>query len=77
MRNRWVVQALGVVAILILSSTISARSQAQQDTTPTAPAASSTPDLSGIWSRLRDGAMARGYENYVLDFGKNDSSDLR
>jgi hypothetical protein len=73
-RNRWAVQTLGVVAILILSSTISARAQAQQDTTPTAPAASSTTDLSGIWSRLRDGAVARGYENYVLEFGKNDSS---
>jgi hypothetical protein len=72
-RNRSVVPALGVAAILILSSMISARSQAQQDVTPTAPAASSAPDLSGIWSRLRDGAVARGYENYVLEFGKNDS----
>lgn len=38
-----------------------------------ASAPAGAPDISGIWSRLRDGAVARGYENYVLDFGKSDA----
>jgi hypothetical protein len=60
------------VAILATSSAISAQTSAQQESAPAQPAAA-TPDLSGIWSRLRDGATARGYQSYVLDFGKSDS----
>jgi hypothetical protein len=72
-RNRWRNRFLAVAAILIAWSAIPARTPAQQDSAPVQSAAASPPDLSGIWSRLRDGAVARGYEMYVLDFGKSDS----
>src|ERR1700676_4727005 len=61
------------VAIFIFSSFISAQTPAQQETASSQTAAP-TPDLSGLWSRLRDGATARGYAMYVLDFGKSDSA---
>jgi hypothetical protein len=71
-RNCWNSRALTLAAISILSLAICSAISAQQDATP-AQATAATPDLSGIWSRLRDGAIARGYEDYVLDFGKTDS----
>lgn len=72
MRNRLMNLVLPFFAIFAFSSAISAQTQAQQETAA-APATAATPDLSGLWSRLRDGAVARGYESYVLDFGKSDS----
>jgi hypothetical protein len=69
-RNRWIDRALTLVAIGIFSGAISAR--AQQGAAIAQPTAAA-PDLSGLWSRLRDGAPAHGYEAYVLDFGKSDS----
>ena len=71
-RNRVVHLALACVLGMIGSAASSPRAQAQQAAAP-AQAAASTPDLSGLWSRLREGAVAHGYENYVLDFGKSDS----
>jgi hypothetical protein len=65
--------ALAFILIFVVSRAISAPSPAQQDSAP-AEARASSPDLSGIWSRLRDGATARGYAMYVLDFGKSDST---
>jgi len=71
-RNRLMNRVLAFVVFFIFSSAISAQIQAQQETAP-AQATAATPDLSGIWSRLRDGAIARGYQSYILDFGKTDS----
>lgn len=73
MRNRWRDRFLAVAVIFVVSSSIPAQTPAQQDSAIVQSAAASTPDLSGIWSRLRDGAVSRGYEMYVLDFGKSDS----
>ena len=72
MRNRWMNRVLTIAATFIFSLAFIARVHAQQESAPV-PATSATPDLSGLWSRLRDGAVARGYENYVLDFGATDS----
>jgi hypothetical protein len=71
-RNRLMSPVLAVVAIFIFSSAVSIRTTAQQATAPTQGTAS-TPDLSGLWSRLREAGAARGYESYVIDFGKSDS----
>jgi hypothetical protein len=71
--HRWRNRFLAAAGIFIVSSAISQRTPAQQDSSPAQAAAISGQDLSGIWSRLRDGAVARGYEMYVLDFGKSDS----
>jgi hypothetical protein len=71
-RNRWMNRVLTIAATFIFSLAFIARVHAQQESAPV-PATSATPDLSGLWSRLRDGAVARGYENYVLDFGATDS----
>jgi hypothetical protein len=72
-RNCRITRFLKAAAIFLLSSAISAQTHAQQQEQPAPPAAVSSQDLSGIWARLRDGAPARGYEDYVLDFGKSDS----
>ena len=72
MRYRSMNRILVFVAILASSSATSAQTSVQQASAPAQPAAA-TQDLSGIWSRLRDGATARGYQSYVLDFGKSDS----
>ncbi|HWX39223.1 MAG TPA: hypothetical protein VNY09_08260 [Candidatus Sulfotelmatobacter sp.] len=72
MRNRAINLALALLVAAIDWTAISSRAQAQQPAASTQTAAS-TPDLSGLWSRLRDGAVAHGYEDYVLDFGKSDS----
>ena len=72
MRYRSMNRILVFVAILASSSAISAQTSERQASAPAQPAAA-TQDLSGIWSRLRDGATARGYQSYVLDFGKSDS----
>jgi len=71
-RYRSMNRILVFVAILASSSATSAQTSVQQASAPAQPAAA-TQDLSGIWSRLRDGATARGYQSYVLDFGKSDS----
>jgi hypothetical protein len=71
-RYRSMNRILVFVAILASSSATSAQTSVQQESAPAQPAAA-TQDLSGIWSRLRDGATARGYQSYVLDFGKSDS----
>src|SRR5689334_2661459 len=61
-----------VLAVCFCTAASFAPATAQQE--PAAqPAAGGSHDLSGLWSRLRDGAAAHGYENYVLDFGKSDS----
>ena len=71
MRNRWRNRVLACLSIFVISLAISPQARAQQEAAPSQNAA--TPDLSGIWSRLRDGAIAHGYEQYVLDFGKSNS----
>ncbi len=63
---------LSCIFILFVALTFSLNAYAQQET-PSAQAAAPGADLSGLWSRLRDGATARGYQQYVLDFGKTDS----
>ncbi len=72
MRNRLLNRALSVVAVCIFSPALFAQTVARQEAAPAA-APASIPDFSGLWSRLRDGAVARGYQNYVLDFGMTDS----
>ena len=72
MRDRLMTLVFAFTAILALSSAISAQTPAQQEAAPSASTAS-MPDLSGLWARLRDKAPTRGYEAYVLDFGKSDS----
>ena len=68
MHNRFLGLALGVVAILsippilIFAQTAEHREPAQGQMSP------QTPDLSGIWSRLRaDGATKRGYAPLFLE----------
>jgi hypothetical protein len=70
--NRGMNRVVAFVGILVFSSAISAQTQAQQEPAP-APVTTPVADLSGLWSRLRDGATVRGYQAYVLDFGKTDS----
>ena len=72
MHDRLTNRVLAFVALFIFSPGIFAQTNAQQGTA-TAQASAPMPDLSGIWSRLRDGAIVRGYQQYVLDFGKTDS----
>ncbi len=72
MRERRLIPAMIVLAICFCGSASFAPATAQQETAAR-PAADAARDLSGLWSRLRDGATAHGYENYVLDFGKSDS----
>jgi len=71
-RNRIIIWAFALSALLIFSCAISTRLNAQQETAPAQPAVT-TPDLSGLWSRLRDAAVPRGYGMYILDYGKTDS----
>jgi hypothetical protein len=69
MRNRFVVLVLEFAAALILSSLLPAQTPAQttdQPGTAKAEAAAPAPDLSGLWTRLRDPANA----SVNLDFGK-------
>jgi hypothetical protein len=70
--NRFMKRVFEFFAILIVASAISTQAYAQQEAAPK-QSAGATPDLSGLWSRLRDGAGARGYEVYVLDLGNPDS----
>ena len=72
MRNRLMILTLAVSALLLFSSAISPHLHAQQEPASAQPA-NITPDLSGLWSRLRDAAIPRGYEMYILDYGKTDS----
>ena len=72
MHNRWMNRVTAILGIFVVLLAVSAPMRAQQEAAP-AQSATATPDLSGLWSRLRDGAVARGYEAYVLDFGKSDS----
>ena len=59
---------LGPVLALIATLVFSPASFGQS--AEPSPAATATPDLSGLWIRLRDkGAVARGYPSFVLDFG--------
>jgi len=71
-RNRLIKRIFIFLVTSFVLSAASVHLHAQQETHTALPA-SATPDLSGLWSRLRDGAVARGYEMYVLDFGKSDS----
>ena len=73
MCHRWRNRFWAAAGIFIVSSAISASTPAQQESALRPAAPISAQDLSGIWSRLRDGAVARGYQMYVLDFGKSDS----
>ncbi|MBZ5643388.1 MAG: hypothetical protein LAO19_11555 [Acidobacteriia bacterium] len=64
MRFRIIGPVLALIATLVFSP-----ASFSQSAEPS-PAATATPDLSGLWIRLRDkGAMARGYPSFVLDFG--------
>ncbi len=72
MRNGWMKRVLAFLTMAMISSAISAQLHAQQEASPV-QSTSATPDLSGLWSRLRDQAVPRGYEAYILDFGKSDS----
>ena len=60
---------LALIAILVFSLPTYSQTAEPQAVIP-APTADSTPDLSGLWMRLRDkGATTRGYGSYILDFG--------
>jgi len=71
-RNRFMKRILVFLTSSIIFCAVSAQLHAQQGALP-APTAIATSDLSGLWSRLRDAAVPRGYEMYVLDFGKSNS----
>jgi len=61
---------LAVLAGLMLSVAASAQTPTQP-ASANSDASSPTPDLSGIWMRLRDkGAVARGYPGIVLDLAQ-------
>ena len=63
-------RGLAFLAIFIFSSAMFAQTLAHQEPVA-AQALAAMPDLSGIWSRLRDGAVARGYENVRARFPGN------
>jgi hypothetical protein len=68
-RARFTAPVLALVAIFFFSPAVFSQMAQPQASTP-APAGVSSPDLSGLWIRLRDkGATARGYPSFVLDFG--------
>ena len=70
MRNCPTGPVLALVAVLAFSSITFAQT-AEQPGATTSQTAAPTPDLSGLWVRLRDkGASARGYAVLVLDFGQ-------
>jgi hypothetical protein len=71
-RHRLTSWAVVLSALLISTFAASPKLYAQQTPESTQPA-TTTPDLSGLWSRLRDAAVPRGYEMFILDFGKSDS----
>jgi len=67
-RNRFMCRML---ALLVFSPNIYSQTVERPATTST-QAAEPTPDLSGLWIRLRDkGATARGYPSFILDFGNS------
>lgn len=69
MRHRFTAPFLTLLAILVVSPALSSQ-MADPHAAMAAQAAATTPDLSGLWIRLRDkGAAARGYPSFVLDFG--------
>jgi hypothetical protein len=70
--HRRINRLLALASILICSTAISAPNAAPQEPGGRG-AASSAPDLSGLWSRLRESAKSHGYDVYVLDFGNTDS----
>lgn len=72
MRNRINIWTFALSALLFFGSPHLAQLNAQQDPTSAQPPAT-PPDLSGLWSRLRDAAVPRGYGMYILDYGKTDS----
>jgi hypothetical protein len=71
-RNRLTTLTFFLSALLIFSLAISAELHAQQQP-ESAQSPNTAPDLSGLWSRLRDAAVPRGYEMFILDYGKSDS----
>ncbi len=69
MRNRFTGPVLALVVSVFYSPALFGQIAEPQAATP-ARTEASTPDLSGLWIRLRDkGAVARGYPSFVLDFG--------
>jgi hypothetical protein len=69
MRNPLMGSVLALVTVLSLSSVIFAQT-AERPRVAEAQTAASPPDLSGVWGRLREGAIARGYAPLVLEFSK-------
>jgi hypothetical protein len=71
MHNRLLGLALGVVAIFTVPQMILFAQTARQPETAKVQPSAPTPDLSGIWTRLRDaGASALGYPSLTLEFSK-------
>jgi len=69
-RHRFTAPFLTLLAILIFSPALSSQMAEPHAAMAAQAAATTTPDLSGLWIRLRDkGAVARGYPSFVLDFG--------
>ena len=69
-RNRTTNWIFAFSALLIFLSAISPRLHAQQPPETAQPATTSA-DLSGLWSRLRDAAVPHpDYDMYILDYGK-------
>jgi hypothetical protein len=67
-RNRLLGLALGVIAILCVAPAFTFAQTIEQAAPSGGQAAVQTPDISGIWSRLRGtGATARGYKPLFLE----------
>ena len=70
MLNRFMGLVLTVLAFFVFSTVALAQNAAPPSLTKPQVAASA-PDLSGIWTRLRDkGATARGYPAILIDFAQ-------
>jgi hypothetical protein len=68
---RWL-SLLGLsIALLFCTMVASPQSAEPKPAAVPAPLADGTPDLSGLWTRLRDkGATQRGYLSFILDFNQ-------
>ena len=71
MSDRFIATVLVLAALHFVAPVIHGQTPEKQAAIP-AQAIVPTPDLSGLWMRLRDkGATVRGYPSFILDFGNS------